>query len=183
MTENVVARRYAGALFALSGREGGDAREKHGECLADLAAMIILEPKLGLTLKSPVVEIREKKAVVDELLKRLDADRTMRNFCHLLADKNRLGELGGIARCYGEMLDAANGILRGKVVTAVKLSPEKQAALKKQLRQKIGADIELVFDVDPAILGGMVLAVGDKVLDSSLRAQLGALRETLIRGM
>lgn len=183
MTENVVARRYASALFSLSGREGGDARTRHGECLADLADMMALAPKLALTLKSPVVETREKKAVVDELLKRLDADRTMRNFCHLLADKNRLGELGGIARCYSEMLDAANGILRGKVITAVRLSPQKQEALKEQLRKKIGADIELVFDVDPAILGGMVLAVGDKVLDSSLRAQLGILRETLIRGM
>lgn len=183
MTDNVIARRYAGALFAIGNREGGGAREKRGECLAAIAGMLEAEPKLGLTLKSPVVEIPEKKAVMREILKRMDADQTMRNFCDLLADKNRLGELAGIARCYGNMLDAANGILRGKVTTAINLSPEKRAALKERLKEKIGSDIELAFDVDPEILGGMVLTVGDKALDSSLRAQLAALRETLIRGM
>lgn len=183
MTDTIVARRYAGALFALSGREGGDARERHGESLAGLAQMLALEPKLGLTLKSPVVAIPEKKAVLGELLKMLNADQTMRNFCNLLADKDRLGELPGIAQSYGDMLDALNGVLRGKVITAIKLSPKKQEALKEELKKKLGANIELGFEVDPDILGGMVLAVGDKVLDSSLRAQLGILRETLIRGM
>lgn len=183
MTDNVVARRYAGALFALSGREGGDARDRHGECLGGLAEMLRLEPKLALTLKSPVVSVAEKKAVLKELLNYLGADATMRNFCYLLADKGRLGALAQIAACYGDMLDAANGVLRGKVITAIRLSPDKQAKLREDLKKRIGSDIELGFDVDPEILGGMVLAVGDKVLDSSLRAQLGILRESLIRGM
>lgn len=182
MTETVIAARYAGALFALSGREGGDSREKHGRCLTGLAEMLVTEPRLGLTLKSPVVTVSEKKAVMGELLGLLDADQTMRNFCNLLADKNRLGELAGIARSYGEMLDAANGVLRGKVITAIQLSPAKQEKLREELKKRIGSDIELRFEVDPDILGGLVLAVGDKVLDSSLRAQLGILRETLIRG-
>lgn len=183
MTDTAVARRYAGALFSLSGREGGDARQRHGACLAGLSEMLALEPRLGLVLKSPVVSAAEKKAVLDKLLDRLDADRTMRNFCGLLADKNRLGELGSIAQRYGHLLDEANGVLRGRVTTAIKLPPEKQAALRDNLRRKLGADMELSFVVDPEILGGMVLAVGDKVLDSSLRAQLGILRENLIRGM
>ena len=183
MTDNLAARRYAGALFALSGREGGDARDRHGKCLAGLAEMLRIEPRLAQTLKSPVVSGAEKKAVLDELLKYLDTDATMRNFCHLLADKGRLGALASIAAVYGDMLDAANGVLRGKVTTAIRLSPEKQARLREDLKKKIGSDIELGFAVDPEILGGMVLAVGDKVLDSSLRAQLGILRESLIRGM
>lgn len=183
MTDNVVAHRYAQALFSLSGREGADARAKHGRCLAELAEMLAIQPRLAQTLKSPVVEISEKKAVLAELLKLLKADGTMRNFCFLLADKNRLASLGSIAEAYGLMLDEANGVRRGRVTTAIKLSPAMQATLKKELEKKAGGPMELVFTIDPGILGGMVLAVGDKVLDSSLRAQLGILRETLRRGM
>lgn len=183
MTDTIISRRYAQALFALDGRSGGNAREKHGECLAGLAEMLRMEPRLGLTLKSPVVAVAEKKAVMSKLLDLLKADAIMRNFCNLLADKNRLAELGSIAGSYGEMLDEANGVMRGRVTTAIRLTPAKQAALREQLQKKIGGNIELVFEVDPEILGGMVLTIGDKVLDSSLRAQLGNLRNILMRGM
>ncbi len=183
MTDTVLARRYAQALFTLGGREGSDTLRKRGNCLRELCGMLAIQPMLGQTLKSPVIEVRDKKAVLNKLLARLGADATMMNFCFLLADKKRLGSLVAIAQSYGEMLDEADGIRRGKVTTAIQLSPAKQAALKDELQKRTGCKMELVFAVDPEILGGMVLAVGDKVLDSSLRAQLGNLRETLIRGL
>ena len=183
MTDTVVARRYASALFSLGRREGGDALSRHGACLAALGEMVAEEPKLGSVLKSPVIGVEEKKGVLSALLDRLGADKTMRIFCFILAEKERLGSLRQIADWYGILLDEANGVLRGKVITAVKLSKEKQAKLKAELAKKSGGDIELAFSVDPEILGGMVLAVGDKVLDSSLRAQLGILRETFKRGV
>lgn len=183
MTDTVVARRYASALFSLGRREGGDALAKRGACLAALGELVAGEPKLGAVLKSPVVGVEEKKGVLGALLEKLGADRTMRNFCFLLADKERLASLRQIAGWYGILLDEANGVLRGKVITAVKLSKAKQEQLRAELAKKSGGDIELAFSVAPEILGGMVLAVGDKVLDSSLRAQLGILRETFKRGV
>lgn len=183
MTETVIARRYASALFSLGKKQGEEALNKHGALLADLAAMTRAEPKLGLALKSPVISINEKKALLGALLDQMAADKTMRNFCFLLADKERLGVLADIADWYGILLDETNGVLRGKVITAIRLSPERQAEVKASLAQKMGRDMELVFSVDPSILGGMVLAVGDRVMDGSLRAQLGILRENLKRGM
>lgn len=183
MTETVVARRYAGALFALGKKEGVTALDAHGACLAELARLYAVEPKLAQTLKSPVITIAEKKKLLGTILEKLPADKTMYNFCYLLADKERLGALTEIARWYGILLDEANGVLRGRVVTAIKLSPGRQAELKEALKQKFGSDIELTFHVDPEILGGMVLMVGDRVMDSSLRAQLGVLRENLRRGI
>ena len=183
MTDTVVARRYASALFSLGRREGGDALGRHGACLAALGEMVAEEPKLGSVLKSPVIGVEETQGVLGARRATRGADKTMRNFCFLLADKERLGSLRQIADWYGILLDEANGVLRGKVITAVKLSKEKQAKLKAELAKKSGGDIELAFSVDPEILGGMVLAVGDKVLDSSLRAQLGILRETFKRGV
>ena len=182
MIDTVVARRYANAIFALGREEGDQALSAHGACLASLGEMLAVAPDLGQTLKSPVIGVEEKKAVLGELLDKLKADQTMRNFCFLLADKERLAFLDEIAAWYGKMLDEAKGILRGQCITAVKLSNDKKANLKDALQKKAGADIELTFAVDKDILGGMVLKLGDRVLDASLRAQLGILRETFKRG-
>ena len=182
MINTVVARRYANAIFALGKKDGDAALSSRGECLAALGEMLAAAPGLDLTLKSPVIGVSEKKAVLDKLLTKLKADETMRNFCFLLADKERLVFLSEIATWYGKLLDEAKGIIRGQCITAVQLSADKKSKLKDTLQQKAGADIELTFAVDKDILGGMVLKMGDRVLDASLRAQLGILRETFQRG-
>ena len=183
MTDSTVARRYANALFSLGKKSGMKELNKHGECLTSLKQALNDEPKLALVLKSPLINTEEKKAVIGAVLDKLKADKLMCNFCFLLADKNRLGSLEDISEWYGVLLDNANGILRGKAITAVRLDTEKQAALKKALQMKAGKEIELEFCIDPNILGGLVLEIGDKILDSSLRAQLGILHEILRRGM
>lgn len=182
MTDTVVARRYANAIYALGRKEGDEALVSRGQCLAALGEMLAAVPALDQTLKSPVIGVEEKKAVLGKLLDRLKADTVMRNFCFLLADKERLAFLQEIAGWYGKRLDDARGVIRGTLTTAVKLSAAKQEKLLKELRAKSGNDIELSFAVDANILGGMVLNMGDRVLDASLRAQLGILRETFKRG-
>ncbi|MCR5813251.1 MAG: F0F1 ATP synthase subunit delta [Desulfovibrio sp.] len=182
MINTVVARRYANAIFALGEKEGDEALTKRGECLANLKNMIAATPGLDLTLKSPVVHIEEKKAVLAKLLSKLKADKIMKNFCFLLADKERLSSLRDIATRYGELLDEKKGIVRGRVTTAIPLSPETEKSILNSLSKKSGGDIKLEFAVDASILGGMVLHMGDRVLDASLRAQLSILRETFKRG-
>lgn len=182
MTDTLVARRYADALFSLADKQSAEAREAYGSMLGELGRLMLEEPRLGSALKSPLIAVDEKKAVVGAILEKLDADRIFNNFCQLLADRNRLGELPGIAEWYGILLDNAKGLMRGKVITAIALSPEKRENLKDALQKKANRQMELQFEVDPDILGGLVLAVGDKVLDTSLRAQLGALGAIMKRG-
>ncbi|MBQ9406359.1 MAG: F0F1 ATP synthase subunit delta [Desulfovibrio sp.] len=182
MINTVVARRYANAMFALGKKDGEAALNARGESLAAIGQMLAVSPALGLALKSPVIGVDEKKALLSKLLGKIKADKTLTNFCLLLADKDRLAFLGEIAACYGKLLDEAKGIIRGQCVTAVQLSADKQSKLKETLQKKAGADIELTFAVDKDILGGMVLKMGDRVLDASLRAQLQILRETFKRG-
>lgn len=182
MIDTVVARRYANAIFALGKKDGDAALSSRGQCLAAIGEMLASAPGLDLTLKSPVIGVEEKKAILGKVLGKLNADQTMRNFCFLLADKERLVFLGEIAAWYGKLLDEAKGIIRGQCITAVKLSADKKSKLKDALQKKAGTDIELTFAVDKDILGGMVLKLGDRVLDASLRAQLGILRETFKRG-
>ena len=155
----------------------------HGAAFAALGEILAMSPALAMTLKSPVITVAEKKAVMDKILDKLQADKILRNFCGLLADKGRLGELGGIAAAYRDLLDEEKGVYRGSVTTAVPLTARKQAQLVKKLKQKFKGEMALAFRVDPNILGGMVLAIGDRVMDSSLRAQLEGLRETFRRGV
>ncbi|MBO4368691.1 MAG: F0F1 ATP synthase subunit delta [Desulfovibrio sp.] len=182
MINTVVARRYANAIFALGQREGDEVLTKRGECLASLKDMIAATPGLDLTLRSPVVSTEEKKAVMNKLLAKLKADKIMKNFCYLLADKDRLSFLRDIAVRYGELLDEKKGVIRGRVTTAIPLSPEDEKSILASLSKKSGGEIKLEFAVDASILGGMVLHRGDRVLDASLRAQLSILRETFKRG-
>ena len=113
MTDTVVARRYANAIFALSRKEGDDALTRHGDCLATLGGIIAAAPGLDMTLKSPVISVEEKKAVMGKLLDKLKADQIMRNFCFLLADKERLAFLREIANWYGNCWMEAKGVIRG----------------------------------------------------------------------
>ena len=180
MTNSLVSRRYADALFSLG--QKNNAINDYGTGLMELARVVAEEPKLAKAFKSPVISVNEKKALLSSILDKMEADKVLRNFCFLLADKNRLSELTGISDWYGSLLDNANGILRGKVITAIPLSQDRREKLKNSLEEKAGSKMILDFEVDPDILGGMVLAIGDKVLDTSLRAQLGILGDILKRG-
>ena len=107
MTDAIVARRYAGAIFALGKQQGDEALSRYGSDLAALGDMLAASPKLDAALKSPVISIDEKKAVMGKLLKKIKADKTVSNFCLLLADKERLAYLGEIVGWYGKLLDDA----------------------------------------------------------------------------
>lgn len=144
--------------------------------------MVAVSPDLDKVFKSPVVSVDEKRHILEKLLKSLGAGKVVTNFCLLLADKGRLPSLRHIATYYGTLLDAEEGIIRGHLLTAVPLDEKKKTELKKLLEKKAGKSLELAFDVDKSILGGVVLSVGDRVLDASLRAQLAVLRDTIKRG-
>lgn len=182
MTDSVVARRYANALFSLGKKSEKQNLESYGTTLALLDELLASSPDLEKIFKSPVVTILEKRKIVGELLARLKADKVTSNFCMLLADKNRLSYLHQISAYYSVLLDEEKGVVRGKLLTAVRLDAKKQGQIKSMLEKKSAKSLELAFDVDKAILGGIVLKIGDKVMDASLRAQLAILRDTIKRG-
>ncbi len=181
-----MARRYALALFAL-GRESGEAvLDRYGEALSSLARMVAASPELARLFRAPVISSAEKRAVVLRLLASLGPvgeDRTVRDFCLLLTDKERLPLLEEIALHFNGLLDTEKGIVRGDLVTAVPLSREHREASLATLEQQTSKKLVLRYEVDPEILGGVVLRVGDMVLDASLRAQLNSLRDAIKRGV
>lgn len=182
MIGNVVARRYARALFAIGKPKGVNELDKYGNDLTNLVDAVNATPGLLKLFRNPIFEVAEKKKVADALLVKLGAVAMVKNFVHLLADKGRLGELPEIHAVFMSMLDVEKGVVRGELVTAVQLPANKQKSVKAKLEKQAGKKLVLDFSVDSTILGGVVLKVGDRVLDASLRAQLGILKENIKRG-
>lgn len=207
MKGDTAARRYASALFDLGKEQGSEALQVYGETLSSLAGMMAESPDLARALKAPVINTAEKRGVVLRMLEALAArekgadggrkkgkatdkpaapraaDTTIKNFLLLLTDRDRLGILDDIAASFGNLLDAELGLVRGELVTAVSLSRKYQDRALTTLEKQVGKKLVLRFAVDPSILGGIVLRVGDTVLDASLRAQLDSLRDTIKRGV
>ncbi len=182
MTGNIVARRYAHALFALGQEKGGDALATYGKDLAGVSELLEGAPELKRIFGNPIFSIDEKKAVLAKLFETTGPSDMVQNFCNLLADKERLGYLTDINAVFSELLDAEQGVMRGQLITAIELDKAKQDSLKEALEKQAGKKLVLSFDSDASILGGIVLKVGDMIMDASLRAQLGMLQENIKRG-
>ncbi len=182
MSNQAVARKYARALFSLSQAKGKDELAANAEVLAGLAGALKDSPALAGLISSPLFSVTEKRQVISQLLDKTGAGAMVRDFCLLLADKNRLPSITDIAASYAAMLDDQSGVLRGEMITAVPLSADKQRGIKTHLEKISGKEIALDFQVNQEILGGLVLRVGDRVLDGSLKAQINILKDQIKRG-
>jgi F-type H+-transporting ATPase subunit delta len=178
-----VARRYARAFFSLGRKQGLPKLEKLGADLADLESVLKNSPRLTELCKNPLFSSTEKAGVIQKVLGELKADKYTFNFLGLLAEKGRLENIFEIAVFFRELLDAEKGVLRGELVTAVQIVEGKRAAVLEQLEKQAGRSLDLAYSVDPEILGGVILRVGDRVLDASLRAQLSFLKNNIKRGI
>ncbi|MDR1490979.1 MAG: F0F1 ATP synthase subunit delta [Desulfovibrio sp.] len=182
MTGDIVARRYARALFALSRGKGLAALENCASALSALRLALDLSPDLREAFKNPAFTAAEKKKILETLAPRLDMRGTVLVFCKLLADKNRLRDFSAIADSFNALLDAEKNIVRGELYTAVPLDDAQKAELSRRLGEKGACELELKFNVSPEILGGLVLRIGDRVMDASLRAQLTILKDAISKG-
>jgi F-type H+-transporting ATPase subunit delta len=183
LTGNIVARRYAKALFAVAQTQSDRAAlAQYGDDLARLAGVLENAPELTKIFRNPIFGVEEKRGVITKILDKIAPCAMVRNFCLLLADKDRLAFLPEINASYGMLLDSVQGVLRGKLVTAVKLSDGVQKNVVDKLQKESGQTVVLDYEVDQDIIGGLMLKIGDKVLDASIRAQLQILKENIKRG-
>ncbi len=182
MTGNVVSRRYAKALFAIGTAKGEADQKTYGEQLIELSGTIMDAPEAMGFFKNPSFSAEEKKAVVNQLVDKISVDPMVKNFCDLLADKGRVELLPAIASDYKAMMDAVSGVLSGELITVSELNEERKSAIQTRLEEQAGKKLELTFGTDKDILGGIVLRIGDKVMDASLKAQLQILKENIKRG-
>lgn len=182
MRVQIVAKRYARALFSIGQEQGVERLRTYRDQLRALADVVNGSTELFQVFKTPVIRAEQKKAVLQSILDRMDTAPEVRNFCLFLADQGRLPFFMDIERYFSHLLDEYEGILRGSLITATELAKKRKDSIREELEKRFQQNLVLDYDVDGDILGGLVLKVGDRIYDASLRAQLDSLKENIKRG-
>jgi F-type H+-transporting ATPase subunit delta len=170
-----MAGRYALALFSLA----RDARETDAvaAALRSFDAMIEASPDLQRLVRSPAFSARDQLKALSAILERAGVSGVAANFIKLVAAKRRLFAIRDMIAGYGKLDDAYRGVTRAEVVSAAPLGEANVEALKQALRAACGGkDVELIAKVDPSIIGGLVVKIGSRMVDGSLKTKLNAIR-------
>lgn len=179
MTSQIIARRYAKALLAI-GREDGDYTEYGREltAFAEIMGMADLTP----TLSNPIYPKANRRAILDNILDKVEPSIIVRNFLGLLMEKDRISLIDSINDHYLRLVDEINNIERATVISAKPLLETIQDRVKASLEAMTGKTILLEVEQDEEIIGGVIARVGDLTLDGSVKTQLQNLKESLIKG-
>lgn len=172
-----LAGRYATAVFELAQEERSvEAVEKD---FTALKTMICESEDLARLVRAPVFSREEQKKGMAALLHRMEATSLTRRFVLTLAAKRRLFVLPDIIRAYEGLVAKQRGEVAADVASARPLNDAEVAELKAILKAKLGREARLDARVDPSLLGGLVVKVGSRMIDSSLRAKLNGLRAAM----
>jgi F-type H+-transporting ATPase subunit delta len=174
MASEVIARRYAEAYFALA-RDAGKI-EARGADLARAAEMLE-HPAVAEAMRNPRVSMADRVRLVLELLDGLE--QPTRNLVRLLVERGRSGLMGAVLEHYRALADAASGLTRVEVVAAVRVDQALEQSIAQTLAERLGGRIQTTVRQDPEILGGLIIRIGDRVIDSSLRTRLRQLQAAL----
>jgi len=169
---------YANALADIVLQQG--AAEPTRNQLADFDAAYQQSAELRNFMASPAVSREAKHGVIEKLVARLGASRMIRNFLFVIVDNQRTHLLPEIAVSFEEVLRQRQGIAEAEVLSAVPLNDKQKTALLRNLESVTGKKIQAHYSLDPALLGGAVVRIGDTIYDGSVRNQLNRLRERLV---
>ena len=172
-----VAERYATALFELAMEER--ALETVSHDFAELKTLLAESPELTRLVKAPVFSAEQQKLGMDAVLRRMEAAPLTVRFVLTLAAKRRLFALNEIIGAYGRRIAEHRGEINAEVSAARPLSDAETQELKRVLKEKLGREARLSTRVDPSLLGGLMVKVGSRMIDSSLRTKLESLRAAM----
>lgn len=170
-----VARVYAEALFEV-GRDKGTLDALH-EQLGQFADEVDRNRELQVFFFSPYLSSAEKKNGIERAI--VGAESELVNFLELLVDKHRMTEVFRIRRELDELWKEENRRLDVTVTSAVELDPAVVGRIGEEVERQTGEKVDLASKVDGEILGGIVLQVGNMVLDASIRTRLEKLRKSV----
>ena len=173
---SVVDRVYARALFEAAQEKGR--LEPVRDQLEQVVTAAAEVPELRELLRNPQLDPRGRAAALEDVL--AGGDELLRNFLLVLVDKGRIGALELIAEEFERLVAEAEGVLSAELTTAIELSDDDERRLLKQIEDASGRKVEATRQVDPELIGGIVLQVGSHRLDASVRGRLDRLRRALV---
>lgn len=170
-----IGRRYAQAYFDLARQA-----KKVSERRDDLARAVetLAHPEVADALANPRLTLSDRTRLALDLLD--GVGEPARNLVRLLIERNRTGVLGELLESYDTLADRDSGVVRAEVVTAVPVDADLQKRIGRALGEKLGAEVQTEVRQDPDIIGGLIIRIGDRVIDNSLRTHLEQLRAALV---
>jgi F-type H+-transporting ATPase subunit delta len=169
-----VAGRYASALFELA-----EEQSKVADVEKDLGAFIRLYEEsadLQRLVRSPVFSSDDQVAAIKAVLERAGIGGLAANFLKLAASNRRLFAVPDMIKAYRSMCARARGEVEAEVASAFPLDDAQLQTLKDALKASVGKEVQVRAKVDPALLGGLVVKMGSRMIDSSLRTKLNSLK-------
>ena len=176
-TATGLAQRYATALFDLA--KDGNTLDRVASDLGGLVRMMDESRDLRRLIESPVITRADQSSGILAIADKAGLDALTGRFLGVLAEQRRLFALPGIAKAFNTMLAAHKGEVAAEVVSAVQLSEADLETLKNSIAAFVGQAVTVETRVDPALLGGVVVRVGSRMLDASLRTKLQQLEMAL----
>jgi F-type H+-transporting ATPase subunit delta len=173
-----LAERYAAALVdvALENKQAELVKQE----LAAFATMVRESPDLQAFLSNPSIGRAVKHSAIEQLVARMGASRTLRNYLFVIVDQRRAGMLIEIEQAFSALLDARQGITQATVTSPTDLTSEERAELGAVLTKLTGKRIQAQFKTDSTLIGGALVKIGSTIYDGSVRAQLDRLRVKMI---
>jgi len=169
-----LAARYAAALFELADEQRQV--DQVATDLSQLKAMIAGSTDLQKLLRSPVINRETQGKAMAAILDGAGASDLSKRFVALVASNRRLFALADMIDAFLAELARRRGEIRAQVTAAQPLSDQQQAALSEAIRKVVGGKVAVDVKVDPALIGGMIVKVGSRMVDSSLKSKLQRLQ-------
>jgi F-type H+-transporting ATPase subunit delta len=171
------AGRYSTALFELA-REAGELDRAEAD-LDQLAQTLESSPELNELIRNPVYTRTEQGRAMGAIAERMGLSALVRNVVGLMAQKRRLFALPQMIAMFRALLAEHRGEVTAEVTAAHPLSDAQRDALAEKIRGSMGRDVKLNVRVDESIIGGLVVRVGSRMIDSSIRAKLARLQNAM----
>jgi F-type H+-transporting ATPase subunit delta len=173
MASDEAARRYAQAAFAIALDDG--TIDQWRRDLQDIAS-VLAESELAYALADERNPVESRHKILDRVL---DVSPKALNLAKLLVAKGRSRGARFVAMSFQRMADEHEGRIQAEVTSAIELAPEQVAAIEKRLSDSLGMKVTVNLIVAPAIMGGLIIRVGDQLIDGSIRTRLRRLEQRL----
>jgi F-type H+-transporting ATPase subunit delta len=177
MIESQVARRYASALFRTAKRV--DQVDRILDDLKAIADLLRKDPNLKNFLEAPQILDQYKRELFTTAFKHLVSEALF-SFLVLVLEKHRIEYLLAMTAEYERLVKEDQGILQARVITARALDPVFKNRLKEELEKNTGKKIEMILMIEPKIIGGIIVILGNKIIDRSIRHELDELKEEML---
>ena len=173
-----VAGRYAAALFELAQNAKGGAKaiDAVESELTGIQTLLDESDDLRRLVESPAFTADDQATALAAVLDKAGVKGLTAQFIGVVASNRRLFALPGMIKAFRQMAADKRGERSAEVTSAVALNKTQREALAKSLKEKLGTDVALQEAVDPSILGGLIVKVGSRMIDTSLKTKLNALK-------